>query len=101
MRLLQTSTFELKTFFDQGLPPYAILSHTWDDEEVTLQEVQQEESISLLQSMKTRIASGTSHDDPDIQNAKKGFLKIVGCALQAEVDGFEYIWMDTCCIDKT
>lgn len=36
-----------------------------------------------------------------LQNVKKGFLKIIGCALQAEKDNLKYIWCDTCCIDKT
>ncbi|KAF2494422.1 HET-domain-containing protein, partial [Lophium mytilinum] len=82
MRLLHTSTFEVKSFFDQNLPPYAILSHTWGNEEVTLRELQQETTAS-------------------IESTKKGFVKLVGCALQAERNGFSYIWCDTCCIDKT
>ena len=36
-----------------------------------------------------------------LQNVKKGFLKTIGCALQAEKDNIKYIWCDTCCIDKT
>ncbi|KAB8206880.1 hypothetical protein BDV34DRAFT_75080 [Aspergillus parasiticus] len=35
MRLLHTSTFEIRTFPDGETPPYAILSHTWEEEEVT------------------------------------------------------------------
>ena len=34
------------------------------------------------------------------QNIKKGFLKIIGCALQAEKDGIGHIWCDTGCINK-
>lgn len=30
-----------------------------------------------------------------------GFRKIVGCCDQANIDGFDYVWIDTCCIDKT
>ncbi|KAK0644113.1 hypothetical protein B0T16DRAFT_417163 [Cercophora newfieldiana] len=42
MWLLKTSTFELEEFFDSSLPPYAILSHTWDipSQEVSFVELQ-------------------------------------------------------------
>lgn len=99
MRLLRTTTFSLESFFDQRLPEYAILSHTWGDEEVTLQELQQEGSTMLLNALKTGIAKGQPLQD--IQGVKNGFIKIVSCASQAEKDGLEYIWCDTCCIDKT
>jgi hypothetical protein len=99
MRLLHTSAFQLKSFYDLELPPYVILSHTWGDEEVTLQEVQQADSILRLQSLKEQIV--TEEFQIGHLKVKEGFLKIVGCALQAEKHGFEYIWVDTCCIDKT
>ncbi|KAH9208516.1 hypothetical protein DL95DRAFT_428641 [Leptodontidium sp. 2 PMI_412] len=34
-------------------------------------------------------------------NKKAGFRKIEGVCGIAVSDGFEYIWIDTCCIDKT
>jgi hypothetical protein len=35
MRLLNTTTLQLEDFIDDRLrPPYAILSHTWGEEEV-------------------------------------------------------------------
>lgn len=37
MRLLNTTNFEVKLFGDDEVPEYAILSHTWDEEEITLQ----------------------------------------------------------------
>ncbi|KAI8686520.1 HET domain-containing protein [Fusarium keratoplasticum] len=40
MRLLNTEPIELKYFADNA-PPYAILSHTWDEEEVTFQDMEQ------------------------------------------------------------
>lgn len=30
-----------------------------------------------------------------------GYLKIKGCCAQAFVDGWQYAWIDSCCIDKT
>ena len=118
MRLLNTSTFELEEFFepenvvdeeslsDEGnrsderkIPRYAILSHRWGDEEITFQELQQKDVTVLLKSTKMQVVNGEPLHC--LQNVKKGFSKIIGCALQAEKDGFEYIWCDTCCINKT
>ncbi|KAI4231646.1 MAG: hypothetical protein LQ349_005477 [Xanthoria aureola] len=98
MRLLHVSTFRLSSFIDEECPPYAILSHTWGDQEITLQELQSEDMILLLQSVKTLNSDRAFF----FTNQKHGpGCKIAGCALQAEKDGFEYIWCDTCCIDKT
>jgi len=60
------------------IPPYAILSHTWDNEEVTFQD----------------IIGG-------IAQIKAGYRKIEFCVEQAEMAGLKYAWVDTCCIDKT
>ena len=78
MRLLNTANFEVKIFGDNEVPPFAILSHTWDKEEVTLQDMEG-----------TRAAN------------KKGYEKIKGCCSIAAANRFEYVWIDTCCIDKT
>lgn len=98
MRLLHVSTFRLESFIDEECPPYAILSHTWGDQEITLQELQSKDMILWLQSAKTLISDRAFYIK---QKYGPGCLKIAGCALQAETDGFEYIWCDTCCIDKT
>ncbi|KAH7114708.1 hypothetical protein B0J13DRAFT_488008, partial [Dactylonectria estremocensis] len=78
MRLLNTRNFEVKEFRDDEVPRYAILSHTWDEEEVSLQDLEG-----------TRAAN------------KKGYQKVKSCCSRALADEFEYIWIDTCCIDKT
>jgi hypothetical protein len=77
MRLLNAKTLKL-TQFARDVPPYAIVSHTWGDEEVSYQEI----------------------DLPE-RTAKKGFAKILGCCRQALKDTLEWVWVDTCCIDKT
>jgi hypothetical protein len=77
MRLLNTSTLVVEEFFSQNLPEYAILSHTWEKEEVTLQDM----------------ISGCATE-------KKGWAKIIGSCKKALADGFRYCWIDTCCIDK-
>ncbi|KAL5613737.1 hypothetical protein FOVSG1_002800 [Fusarium oxysporum f. sp. vasinfectum] len=77
MRLLNVSTLQLKEFIGQ-VPPYAILSHTWTEEEVLYSD----------------IGTPTS-------SSKQGYPKLVGCCRKAAQDGFEWAWIDTCCIDKS
>lgn len=76
MRLLDTSTINLHDFIGDKVPPYAILSHTWGEEEV-------------------------SHQGLSGARNTKGFQKILQCCSRAKLDGYEYVWIDTCCIDKT
>jgi hypothetical protein len=81
MRLLNTSTFTLKEFVDDNIPRYAILSHRWRDGEVTFQDL---------------------HDIQDGRIVgKEGWAKIQGCCWQGFKDGLEWVWIDSCCIDKT
>lgn len=87
MRLLSVETLQLETFSNEATtPPFAILSHTWGDDEVTLQDL---------------------HLPPGALSAKRGWQKIVGFrdALLAHPqllgEPIRYIWVDTCCIDKT
>ncbi|KAF2998222.1 hypothetical protein E8E13_005402 [Curvularia kusanoi] len=81
MRLLQIEedgTFSLVYIIDAKNTPYAILSHTWGDSEVTYQE--------LL-------------DGPDV--TKAGYRKIQACAEKTAERGLKHFWVDTCCIDKS
>lgn len=39
MRLLHAKTLEFEVFHDDEIPEYVILSHTWEDEEVSYQEM--------------------------------------------------------------
>ncbi|KDR67568.1 hypothetical protein GALMADRAFT_258246 [Galerina marginata CBS 339.88] len=79
MRLLDVHQLKLKEFFDEKTQPqYAILSHTWREGEVSLQDL-----------------------STPAANAMAGFSKIKRCCELAIQDGFNYVWIDTCCIDKT
>jgi hypothetical protein len=79
MRLINASTLEIVEFVGPNIPLYAVLSHTWGDDEVTF------------------------HDSQDISRAflKGGFSKIQGACNQALRDKLGYVWVDTCCIDKS
>jgi hypothetical protein len=80
MRLLHFNNdgeYSLTQFFD-NIPLYAILSHTWELEEVTFKDMTE--------------GNGRS---------KTGFDKIRFCGEQARRDGLQYFWVDTCCIDKS
>ena len=39
--------------------------------------------------------------DRKLAECKKGFCKVRDSCVQARRDGYQYIWIDTCCIDKT
>jgi hypothetical protein len=78
MRLLHSGTLKLKEFPDNGIPKYAILSHTWGDDEVSFKDMQ-----------------------GYFVKRRKGYSKIQGCCKKAASHGFKYIWVDTCCIDKS
>lgn len=83
MRLLKASTIDdpsgplLVEFAPDRIPAYAILSHTWGDDEATF----------------TDFENGTA-------TTKSSFIKIEYTCRQALMDGLEYAWIDTCCIDK-
>jgi len=79
MRLINTTTVRLEEFSEANCPPYAILSHTWANEEVTFQEMQLER--------------------PPLGRA--GYEKILQTCHQALAHQLDYAWIDTCCIDKS
>jgi hypothetical protein len=89
MRLLkfrENSCLTITSFDENAIPQYAILSHTWgkDAEEVTF--------ADLVQG-----GGKHKHDYMDIP----GYNKIRFCGEQAQLDGLQYFWVDTCCINKS
>lgn len=84
MRLLNTTTLELETFTRRP-PDYAILSHTWGDEEAPLD--------AFLPRPKWQRAAARWR--------KRRYPKVMASCRLAKSQGYEYIWIDTCCIDKT
>ena len=78
MRLLNVDTKKLEQFYGAAIPPYAILSHTWGAEEVT---------FTHLPMPRARLMMG--------------WKKINFTCDQARADGLEWVWVDTCAIDKS
>lgn len=77
MYLIDTNTLELIWF--PGKPPrYAILSHTWDSDELSFADFR----------------------DLNKRESQNGLEKIQMTCRQAHQDGLGYAWIDTCCINK-
>jgi hypothetical protein len=81
MRLIdcRSDSLQMQEFIDRPPFPFAILSHTWDSEEVNFQ---------AFNNVATRTAA-------------KGWTKIEQTCREAKRCGFDYVWIDSCCIDKT
>ncbi|OTA93199.1 hypothetical protein M434DRAFT_40110, partial [Hypoxylon sp. CO27-5] len=80
MYLLNVRTFKLHEFQGDSIPryEYVILSHIWGEGEVSFQDLKAGRGLS-----------------------KQGYEKITFTCKQARHDGFNWAWIDTCCIDKT
>ncbi|KAL2118323.1 hypothetical protein VTJ04DRAFT_7983 [Mycothermus thermophilus] len=81
MRLVNVHTLELEEFIEGSIPCYAILSHTWGNEELLFTDM-----TNLKRSRKTK---------------PTGFAKFKGLCAHAKMQGLDYVWIDTCCIDKS
>jgi len=80
----QTKVLE---FRDDEETPYAILSHRWIDPT----EVDYEEMADLAKM---------EREERDGIRQRLGYKKILSSCEQAKRDGYEWLWVDTCCIDK-
>ncbi|TAQ89073.1 hypothetical protein B7494_g2584 [Chlorociboria aeruginascens] len=83
MRLLNTRDIVVESFPSPerpDIPDYAILSHRWGNQEISLQDIQ--------------------NLTPELKNTE-GYKKIERCCKEATSVGWEWVWIDTCCIDKT
>ncbi|KAG8532321.1 uncharacterized protein KY384_003962 [Bacidia gigantensis] len=78
MRLISTADLSLHEFLGEKIPSYAILSHTWGEEEVSYKQFKKLQDRHLA-----------------------GYEKIEKCCAIALEKGLQYAWVDTCCIDKS
>lgn len=80
MRLLSTETLTFHEFIGSNVPSYAILSHTWGEQELTYHDM--------------------LNPTPTVQ-WKAGYKKMMGFVLKSKELGYKHCWIDTCCIDKS
>ena len=73
-------------FGDDEVAEYAILSHRWTEQEVDYTEV-------------VKLAKMDEEERSEIRQ-RDGYRKILQSCEQARKDGYEWLWVDTCCIDK-
>ena len=70
---------------------YAILSHRWVEKDGEDQEVSYEDMANLPKA---------DEEECDEIRQRPGYQKIIDSCEQAKKDGYERLWIDTCCIDK-
>ena len=112
MRVLDTHTGRFVYFTDWRRVQYAILSHTWNGAEQTYQEVtaiQQKYGLadgpplhlgpspgdSVSPDQDSPLGGNTFWSDPALSE------KVRRSCETARSHGYRYLWIDSCCIDKT
>ena len=73
-------------FRDDEATEYAILSHRWATQEVDYAEI-------------VKLAKKPVEERDEIRQ-RDGYQKILQSCEQAQKDRYEWLWVDTCCIDK-
>ncbi|PIL25408.1 hypothetical protein GSI_13298 [Ganoderma sinense ZZ0214-1] len=123
MRLLDLETGDFAEFSSPSTtPPYAILSHRWDKTEQTYQDIKEIQRVCeenrrpappprARSWFPTRFSSphnGVSDSLPpppalpqSIWDSSVLSDKVRNACKVAREDGFRYLWIDSCCIDKT
>ena len=81
MWLLNAWTGQLEFFNDPSSVKYAILSHRWQENEMDFQKM-----------------NSLAREPYPLDRTSD---KIRLCCLYAQREGYAYVWIDTCCIDKT
>ncbi|KAI0686611.1 heterokaryon incompatibility protein-domain-containing protein [Earliella scabrosa] len=96
MRLLNTRSGEFRSLDSASAAvPYATLSHVWSKHgEQSYQDI-------LAIQHTVHIERASSPDVPEDAVLQRVSPKIRQACARALADGYEYIWIDFCCIDKT
>ncbi|TDZ36462.1 Vegetative incompatibility protein HET-E-1 [Colletotrichum trifolii] len=68
MRLLNTRTIEVEELIEGNIPAYSILSHTWEKEDVSFQDMERQ-----------------------AHSPKAGYQKLLAICAQSLRGGFDYI----------
>ncbi|KAI0645394.1 HET-domain-containing protein [Trametes meyenii] len=100
MWLLDTSTGKMHYVADPTQENYAILSHVWiPGKEQSFQDLQALHVLSSQEVWANRARRLTRR--PGRPALNKASEKIRECCAFAKARGYRWLWVDTCCIDKT
>lgn len=93
MRLINIHSLEIKDFLDlTQVPPYAILSHRWTDDEITYKDFAKGRRKSSAGFRKIeQFCHWVKKEQPKVQ----GWLEQAGPPQRVQ-----WIWVDTACIDQ-
>lgn len=86
MRLIHVETLELREFNSDKIPPYAILSHRWEGDEITFKDVKKSRNLDSRGWAKVRTFCQ--------------FVQVCRADLWWFSGTLDWVWVDTCCIDK-
>ncbi|RDX52459.1 hypothetical protein OH76DRAFT_1470383 [Lentinus brumalis] len=95
MRLLDTCTGHFHEVENHFEVPYAILSHTW----IPVGE-QSFQDVRLLPNERSN-AGAPANSRPSLLEDERLSAKIRSACRIAQEHGYRYLWLDSCCIDKT
>lgn len=101
-RLINTQTFAFETRSahlrkpDEDYPRFAIISHRWEDQEISYQEFlyftspQKDRNDTVARILGLNLS----------KEQGKGFWKVKSACRVAKARGYDWLWIDTCCINK-
>lgn len=87
-------------------PGEEVLYKDCDDLKAVLQQTAPWQEGGLSEALSNHIPGGDYTSDirghePSATKPKKGHAKIKGCCELAQLQKLNYVWIDTCCIDKS
>lgn len=95
MRLVNTTSYELREF-PSNIPPYAILSHRWENDEVTFADLK-----GRHQPVENSGQVAWTPNSDNMKAKERSWWKLENACKCAREKGYIWLWLDTCCIDKT
>ncbi|KAF7502245.1 hypothetical protein GJ744_006300 [Endocarpon pusillum] len=104
MRLLHVTKLKLKEFFDENVPPYAILSHRWGPDEVSYQDFMggfKQDGAGYKKIEKCCAYAATNIKTIDLSDLPQRREDIPDSDWVWVVTPIYWVWIDTCCIDKS
>ncbi|CDO75387.1 hypothetical protein BN946_scf185012.g4 [Trametes cinnabarina] len=90
MYLINTASLTLHQFEEDKIPPYAILSHVWGDNEQSFHQTPLAKKHREKKDLFLRVVGHALH---------RSSTKVKGACARARVDGYRWLWADMCCID--